>query len=170
MVVKPGVRPGNGPPGKPVISDPVNVTMDIPLYYATERGPVVWNHSIFCGRAFANTVLKQCSTILAEYNFALVHLGVYNPRKARHRDGTDIVPVRWSNHAYAEAMDFKGVITEGGEGKFLDIVAMKKQCPEALNKLTDSCRNSIEEIGRKPEIVDEVSWLHIGLWPSERSR
>jgi hypothetical protein len=167
MTIEPTQQPSDGPADKPIVKNPVRVTMDLPLFYATERGPVAWNHSIFCGKAFADTVLKQCSEILTEYNYALVHLGVYNPRQARHKDGSLIQPPRWSNHAYAEAMDFKGVITDGGEGTFLDIAAMKSTCPDKLQRLLDACHDSIVALGRKPEIVDERGWYHIGLWPDD---
>ncbi len=162
MKVEPSEQPVGGPPGKPLIENPVKVTLDIPVFYATERGPVPWNHSIICGKAFADTVLKECESLMQDRGLGLVHLGFYNPRQARRKDGTIIQPPRWSNHAYGEAMDFKGVITESGEGEFLEVADMES---DVLDKIIESCRSAIEAAGRKPEIVDEGSWYHIGLWP-----
>jgi hypothetical protein len=158
-------QPTDGPANKPTVVNPVLVTMDIPLFYATERDPVPWHHSIFCGKAFADTVLVECEKLLKEEGSALVHLGVYNPRQARHKDGTPIVPPRWSNHAYGEAMDFRGIITDNGNGHFLGISDLKKQKPNFLNELTSACKAAIIALHRKEEIVDEGGWLHMGLWP-----
>jgi len=158
-------QPNWGPPEKPPIQNPVKVAMDIPLFYATERGPTSWNHSVVCGEAFADTVLKECERIFQEQNLALVHIGFYNPRKARRKDGTIIQPTRWSNHAYGEAVDFKGVITNSGEGEFLGIADMESTMPETLKEIVESCEKAIIDAGREPEIVHEGDWYHIGLWP-----
>lgn len=165
MKIEDTQQPSYGPPNKPLIGNPVKVTLDLPIFYATERGPVAWPHSILCGQAFAETVLTDCERILKNYNYALVHLGIYNPRYARRKNGTDIKPLRWSNHAYGEAMDFKGIIADSGEGDFLDIESMMSKCPDRLDEIIDACLKAINAIGREPEIVNEDSWYHIGLWP-----
>ncbi len=94
--------------------------------------------------------------------------GFITHAQARRKDGTLIQPVRWSNHAYGEAVDFKGVVTENGAGEFLGIAEMKEQCPDKLDFLIDACNQAIIAIQRKPEIVDEGDWCHIGLWPKKR--
>jgi len=157
-------QPSWGPSDKPLIDNPVKVTMDIPLYYLDDSGFSL-NHSVVCGEAFADTVLKELERILQEQNLALVHIGFYNPRKARRKDGTLIQPVRWSNHAYGEAVDFKGVKTDSGEGEFLGIAEMEATMPETLEEIVDSCNRAIIDAGREPEIVHEGDWYHLGLWP-----
>jgi len=154
------------PPDKPLVLNPVLVEMDVPMFYMTERGPTPWDHKVFCGKAFADTVLKQLNQLLKEKNQALVHIGFYNPRKARKKDGTPIIPERWSNHAYAEAVDFKGVILNGDVDSFVSIKNMKASMPDQLALIKASCESAIVAIRRKAEIVDEGDWLHIGLWPS----
>ncbi|MBD9358619.1 hypothetical protein [Methylomonas albis] len=156
----------DGPSNKPQVDTPVLAKLDIPLFYATERGPIPWQHSVFCGKAFAETVLTECEKLFQDNNYGLVHIGVYNPRQARHKDGTPIIPIRWSNHAYGEAMDFKGVYTDNGNGEFLGIARMKAEIPGFLNSLHTACETAVTAINRKPEIVDEGDWLHLGIWPS----
>lgn len=153
------------PPDKPLVASPVLVQMDIPLFYMTERGPIPWAHKIFCGKSFAETVLKEMNAILLSTSFGLVHIGFYNPRKARKRDGTPIVPTRWSNHAYGEAMDFKGITTEATGKSLVSIVQMKISHPDLLASIKSRTSQSIIGHGRKPEVVDEGDWLHIGIWP-----
>ena len=143
--------------------------MDVPMYYMTERGPIPWNHRVYCGRAFADTVLRQVNRTLAEGRLAMVHIGVYNPREARRKDGTLIQPVRWSNHAYGEAMDFKGVMVANGAGNFLTVRDMRRQIPDLLDTLVSRCHSAITAQRRKPEIVDEGDWLHVGIWPRARA-
>lgn len=147
----------------PIVHDPVYVTMDRPVYYVTERGPTLSVHPIFCGLAFATTVLDVMQNTVEAAGWSIAHVGVYNPRPARHKDGSLIKPKRWSNHAYAEAMDFKGVV--GANGKLVTIAEMKQRHPELLKKLLDSCAKAIAALGRRAEIVDEGGWIHIGLWP-----
>ena len=158
-------QPSGGPPDKPLIKNPVEVTMDFPVYYADDSG-LKLNHSVICGEAFADTVFKECERIFQEQNLALVHIGFYAPRLARRKDGTLIEPPRWSNHAYGEAMDFKGVITDSGEGEFLGIADMESTMPETLREIVESCERAITDAGREPEIVHEGNWYHVGLCPS----
>lgn len=165
MRIRRTTQPGGGPEWKPLVKTPVVVTLDVLVFYCTERGPVPSLRGIMCGKVFAATVLTEMNRILGGYGFALVHIGVYVPRRARKADGTLIRPARWSNHAYGEAMDFKGIITERGEGKFLDIAAMKRGCPKKLREILEACESAICARNRRPEIVDEGGWIHIGLWP-----
>ncbi|MEM7121812.1 MAG: hypothetical protein AAF563_11080 [Pseudomonadota bacterium] len=165
MIVEPTTQSTSPPSDKPLVESPVLVGMDVPLFYMTERGPVTWEHKVFCGRAFADTVLTEMNDIMKVAELGLVHLGFYNPRKARRRDGTPISPERWSNHAFGEAVDFKGIVQTDDTDNFLDIAAMKTSAPDVLKNMSERCANAIEAIGRKPEIVDEGSWLHIGIWP-----
>jgi hypothetical protein len=157
------------PSDKPEVKDPVRVYMDIPLYYYTERGPVPWNHSIFCSQPFAVTVLETMNEILGREKMGLVHLGIYNPRRARKRNGTPIQPVRWSNHAYGEAIDWRGTVDE--EGVFYSVDHLNETPTiekELLTEIWSGCSKLIEATGRKPEIVNEGRWIHIGLWPERR--
>jgi hypothetical protein len=165
MEIQASVQSDSPPPDKPLVENPVKVKMDVTVYYQTERGPTLSNSRIFCGKAFADTVLTEINAIMQEHGLGLVHLGFYNPRKARKKDGTPIVPTRWSNHAYGEAMDFKGVVRGNDPDNFADIAAMKQQLPEILQRIQTRCAAAIEAAGRRPEIVDEGGWFHIGLWP-----
>ena len=153
-----------GPPDKPRVANPVKATLTIPVFYATERGPVPYTQPIFCGRVFAETVLKALERCCLGWQFGLVHIGLYNPRKARKADGKVIRPVRWSNHAYGEAMDFKGIVTNLGQGRFYNIKRMQWGCPSKLGDVWTGCEEAIESKGLRPEIVDEQDWLHIGIW------
>jgi len=154
------------PPDKPLVEDPVKVTMDIPLFYVTERGPTPWPHSIFCSRVFAETVLKAMNDLLFLKHMGMVHIGFYNPRQARKKDGSLIEPVRWSNHAYGEAMDWKGVMTAAAVFQGVDVVHDTTAMDRALlQEIWNRCSAAILAIGRRPEIVNEGAWIHIGLWP-----
>jgi len=159
-------QPKWGPANKPKIVSPVVATLDVPVFYATERGPIPSARGIICGQAFAETALLQLSTWCQEYGFALVHVGVYNPRQARKRDGSLIQPARWSNHAYAEAMDWAGIITSLGEGQWLRPRPMRAGIPAKLAEVLATCENAIRQAGRCPEIVDEGGWIHVGVWPA----
>ena len=167
MIIAPARQSTLPPPDKPLVENPVKVTMDIPLFYATERGPVAWDHTVFCSEAFAKTVLQTVTDLLLPQGLGLVHIGFYNPRMARKKGGTLIEPIRWSNHAYGEAMDFKGVMTEGGEFLSLDYVG--KGAPvmdkELFKEIWQGCAEAIRAIDRTPEIVSEGAWVHIGIWP-----
>ena len=165
MEIKASTQSTDGPPDKPAVENPVKVTLDVPIYYMTERGPLLSKRAIFCGKAFADTVLKELNAILSEEKCGLLHLGFYNPRKARKANGQPIVPARWSNHAYGEAVDFKGVVRNNDPDDFLDIAGLKQKAPELLAKIQARCAAAIEAAGRKAEVVDEDGWIHIGLWP-----
>lgn len=154
------------PPGRPDIHKPVNVTLGVPLFYLQAKGhPVPWDHDIFCSDDYAVHVLALLNHWAQMHSFALVHLGFTVVRKARKRDGTPITPERWSNHSYGLAMDFAGIITNLGQGRYLDIDGMKDGCPAKLADLLKLIRSSILSEGRKPEIVDENDWIHLGIYP-----
>jgi len=158
------IQPSWGPSSKPHIVDPVIATLAVPVYYVTERGPVLQAKGIVCARAFAQTVLRVTEDWAMQYGFGLAHIGVYNPRKARLKNGSPITPERWSNHAYAEAWDFKGITDPHGE--LLDLNAMIAGCPKKLLELVSGCRAAIVAVHRRPEIVDEGRWEHIGMFPA----
>lgn len=167
MEIKASAQSVDGPPDKPAVENPVKVTLDVPVYYMTERGPLLSKRAIFCGKAFADTVLRELNAILAAANCGLLHLGVYNPRQARKKDGTPIVPVRWSNHAYGEAVDFKGVVRNNDPDDYLDVAGMRNRASDLLASIQAKCSAAIEAAGRRPEIVDEGGWVHIGIWPKK---
>lgn len=163
VTADPAKQQSGGPADKPVVKSPVTAKLPVPTYVYTSK-PVETKH-IYCAKIFSDTVLSKISTILAKRDLALVHVGVYVPRKARKANGEPIVPERWSNHAYGEAMDFKGVITDNGKGKYLSIPEMKEEYPDLLQEIQTSSRDAILRENRRPEIVDEGGWIHIGLFP-----
>lgn len=155
-------QPNGGPAGAPIIKQPVLVTMDRTVYY-TGAGLLALTKPIFCGRDFADSVLHAMAETLEAAGWSIAHVGVYNARQARRSDGHPIRPARWSNHAYGEAMDFKGIV--GTEGRLIGIAEMKEQHAELLHALLDACERRIKALGRRPEIVDEGGWIHLGIWP-----
>lgn len=170
MKVIPCGQMADGPADKPTVIDPVHAILDVPIYYFTQRGPVLTSRTLFCARLFSSTVLTVMEQWCEKYHFALVHLGLYFPRFARHADGTPILPQRWSNHAFACALDTKGMLTKQDDPDSLIVMSdMKIHAPEKYNELVDGCQAAIVKAGHKPEIVDEGNnlWLHIGLFPPE---
>ncbi len=155
------------PADAPVLRDPVNVVMDVPVFYVNERGPIRMFGPQYCERVFATSVLRTINAILSERNLGLAHLGIYNPRMARHANGDPILPPRWSNHAHGCAMDFKGVVLSGDVPVLVDIRAMRQDVKyrDLLEDAAAQCRASIISIQRNPEIVDEGGWIHVGIWP-----
>lgn len=160
----PAEQRGGGKDGAPQVVQPVNVSLSLPVYYVTERGPIESHRPIYCGRAFADTVLAAFEGVLAGTGWGVAHVGVYFARHARHKDGSLIKPARWSNHAYGEAWDFKGLVT--AQGHLIGIRQMRQEQPDTLEGLLKACERAIVQAGRKPEIVDEGGWVHIGLWPA----
>jgi hypothetical protein len=146
-------------PGAPILRDPVEVTLSVPVYYDDGKDLILSKSKIFCERVFANTVLKVLDAMALEKQYGVVHVGVYNARKARRKDGTEIKPTRWSNHAYGLAIDFKGWRTKDGE--YLKVSADKTMAGEVIDRV----RVSVEAAKRKPETVDEGGWAHLGIWP-----
>lgn len=159
-------RPAHAPP----VQRPVLVTMDRPVYYVTERGPTPGSSPIFCGQAFADTVLAAMRDVLESAGWSIAHVGVYNPRQARRANGALIRPPRWSNHARGEAVDFKGLVHSNNKNQvpsLVDIPLMKKRHKPLLDNLLAECEARIKAAHRRPEIVDEGGWIHIGLWPAQ---
>lgn len=154
------------PTGAPVLKTPVLAAMDAPLFYVTDNGPGAWKHAIYCESLFAETVLAALDDIATTYHLGICHLGIYNARYARHKDGSPIQPIRWSNHAYGMAMDFKGVRLDGDK-EYLPITAMRKHDTgqQILAEINARCNAAIKAAGKRPEIVDEGDWLHIGIYP-----
>jgi hypothetical protein len=152
-----------GPANKPTVVAPVIATLAVPVYYNGGDGLRAAN-GIFCADLFASTVLTVMEGWAKKYGFGIVDLGVYNPRMARHMDGTPIIPARWSNHAFGLAMDFDGIMIVSS-GAYLNIAQMQAGCPAKLKELVDGCTAAIIASGRKPEIVPEGgTWIHIGIW------
>jgi hypothetical protein len=164
MKIQATTQPAGGPAGQPTIKNPVLVTMDRPVYYTADNGIVPLTRPTFCGRDFAETVLLSMAETLEAAGWSIAHVGVYNARQARRANGAPIRPARWSNHAYGEAMDFKGIV--GADRKLIGIAEMKRSHAELLRTLIDVCERRIKALGRRPEIVDEGGWFHIGIWPS----
>ena len=152
------------PTDKPVVKDPVVVELDVPLYFISERGPTP-SRTIFCAKSFVLTVLVPLQAIAQSQGWGLAHVGFYNPRKARHKDGTPIIPARWSNHAFGEAGDFKGFVD--AEGELISINDLKLKHPDVYQQVLNQCKDAITAAGRRAEIVDEGGWLHIGMWPGQ---
>ena len=159
------MQPTEGPPDKPLLVNPVSVMLGVPTYFLSPEGPVPDTQGIVCGRLLADTVFAALTHIARREHAALVHLGVYNPRYARRPDGAIIQPIRWSNHAFGEAMDFVGIITDWGQGDFLAIPALQAHHSALLDEIIVACRQAITAAGRRAEIVDEGGWYHIGIWP-----
>jgi len=155
--------------GAPDVFDPVNVTMDVDVYYTGDGYPVKVKSPIYCARSFADTVLQCIEDWCATYSFRPCHLGVYNPRMARRVNGTLIVPHRWSNHAYGAAIDFAGVLTTDSPDDYMNIIDMLNDdnYRDIAQELIDNCEVAIEDAGRRIEIVNEGSgtWMHIGMRP-----
>lgn len=170
MKISPTVQ-ASTPPGRPDVYRPVKASLGVPLYYLRAKGETVeWKHSVFCSETFAETVLVLLEEWARKHRFAIVHLGFYAARQARKRNGQPIMPPRWSNHAYGEAVDFAGIITDNGQGQYLNLDAMKDGCPAKLAELKRLCLNAISSEGREPEIVDEGEWLHVGIFPRGYTR
>lgn len=165
MIISNSPQHPSRPAEAPLVANPVLVRMDRPVYYVTERGPTLASSPIFCGQAFADTVLKAMHDVLETAGWSIAHIGVYNPRLARKASGAPIIPKRWSNHAYGEAMDFKGIITP--KGNLIDIRQMREQHGPLLQNLLSVCQIRTNKARRRAEIVDEGGWYHIGLWPAE---
>lgn len=168
--ITPTQQSADRPADAPLVDKPVLVTMALPTYYVTERGPILSTRPIFCARAFASTVLEAMHGTLETAGWSVAHVGVYNPRPARRASGALIQPVRWSNHAHGEAMDFKGIVHHAAgrdRPMLVGISEMKQRHPALLENLLAECEAAIKASGRRPEIVDEDGWYHIGLWPAK---
>jgi hypothetical protein len=166
--ITPSAQPTCPPANKPKITEPVTAKLEVPVYYNTERGPVPSNNKLFAAEVLAETVLAELEQWAKKYHFALVHIGLYNPRPARTASGAPILKngkPRWSGHAYALGIDFKGIITENGDGDFLDTNALADGAPKKFQELLHNVRTAIAAKHREAEIVKEPSWYHLGLKP-----
>lgn len=151
------------PADKPVVRDPVIAKPAVPLYYVTERGPLrSESGELYCARIFAETILETLESIaILKYGSSGVgHVGCYFPRPARYKNGMEIVPRRWSNHSYGLAIDFKGFV-----GDDLSMVSLVRMSPQQKEFIREECAAAVKDAGRKPEIIDEGGWLHLGIWP-----
>lgn len=148
------------PKSAPRVVDSVWVTFGVPAFYTGGSEPEPAGR-VFCARAFATAVLAPLEAWATKYGFGLCHLGCYVPRQARKADGTPIKPVRWSNHAHGTGLDWSGILTDG---RHLGIPEMKAGCPAKLKELLEVIEHSIRSKGRRPEIVDEGGWIHLGIW------
>ena len=168
MKITKSAQPTCAPANKPKITDPVTAVLEVPVYYNTERGPVPSNNKLFAAGILAETVLAELEKWAKKYNFALVHIGLYNPRPARRADGTPILvhgKPRWSGHAYALGIDWKGIITDGGHGDFLNTDELDAGAPAKFQELLHNVRAAIAAQHRNAEIVKEPGWYHLGLTP-----
>lgn len=154
----------------PRVLNPVVATPDVATYYYD--GEMHKDKGINCSKIFAATVLRTMEEWALKYGYdGLLHIGVFNSRYARHPDQTPILPIRWSNHAYGAAMDFKGIYIESGDSKqIMTVDQMLDGIPAKTEELIAQCATAIKKAGRKPEIVREptaqnCSWLHIGIRP-----
>ena len=157
------------PDGAPVVVDPVNVKLDVPVYYTGDGTPQLMQSPIYCSGAFAEIILQVLNDWAAAYSFRVCHLGVYNPRMARRVDGTPIRPTRWSNHAWGAAIDFAGVLTTDNPDNYMCITDMLEDdnYRDIAQQLLDRCQAAIDIAGRRSEIVNEGhgNWMHLGIRP-----
>lgn len=149
------------PAGAPQIPSPCRAELAVKVSYY-DGSTLTPTPKLLCGQVFADTVLLAMERWAKRYGFGIVHLGVWNARKARHKDGTPILPERWSAHSYGTAIDWAGIVDTNGQR--LGITAMRSGCPAKLAELVSSCREAIERAGRKVELVDEGAWIHVGIW------
>ena len=154
-------QPDGGPANKPRIENPVRVTLEIPVFYSGTGALQPVKTPIMCGRVFAETALAVMERVLKAHGKGLVHLGVYNARMARRKDGTPITPPRWSNHSFGCAIDWSGIAT----GDQWQSMAKLKDDPVVM-AIRREARVAIVSTARKPEIVDEGGWIHVGFYPT----
>jgi hypothetical protein len=170
MFLKKISQPGDE--SEPKVPDPCVAKLDVPVYYLGANGTIPSTRGITCDRTFARVILAEVERWATRYGFGLVHLGVYNPRPARKRNGEIITPKRWSNHAFGIAIDFAGItvpanVSDENPHGFMSIDEMQAGCPAKLAELMDRVRRVIIAASRRAEIVDEGGWIHIGLWPEK---
>lgn len=166
MKLKSIPQPAGLAPDAPRIKDPVLVTLDVPVFYVTERGLVPSLRGIVCARKFATTVLANLERQALQYGFGIAHVGVFYSRPARGRDGRTLVPKRWSNHAHGTAVDFKGYVQhpDSEDPEYYDLPALKRGAPAKYAELLRTTRHAMTSAGLRPEIVDEGGWLHLGFY------
>ena len=155
MKITATAQSGIDPANKPMVNFPVSVLADMPVYYSEDKGLTLVKSGIFCSRLFADTVLKVINDHCVEHNLGLVHIGVYNPRPARKKDGTNFIPLRWSEHAYGNAIDLKG-FAQSGKLIYTD---KEPHFKDLLKKIVDMCASKKVTLS----VVNETNWYHIGL-------
>lgn len=159
-------QPPGGLPNKPVLVQPVQIVLDVPVYYRGSGHLQPMAAPITCDRAHAELIYAPLNAWAVKYHFAVVHLGTYYARPARHPNGTDILlhgKPRWSGHAYG-AIDWTGVIASNGQ--FYDTNALAAQAPAKLSELLTDLERAIKAAKRTAEIVHEPHWYHLGLVPA----
>lgn len=165
MKIEPTGQPTGGEPDKPVLKDPVKVTLDVDVFYMGSGKPAESSNVITCDRAHALLVYGPLNDWCVQHGFALCHLGTYYPRKARKPNGTLILyrgKPRWSGHAWG-ACDWEGVIAS--DGKHYNVNDLKAGAPAKLKALITNLKTGIAAAGRRAEIVEEPHWIHAGLVP-----
>lgn len=155
------VRQPLGPAGAPGIPTPVRASLSVPFAYNGEKPGTV-----LCDKTFAEVVLKPLESWAKKYSFGLEHLGVYNPRMARHPDGSTIKPEHWSTHSWATVIDWKGIVTK--EGKRMDTNQMRDGAPAKLDEVLDAIKDAVKERGLHLELIVEPTWIHVGYKPKKR--
>lgn len=149
----------------PQIELPVLARLSCPVFYDTGEGLKPMVSPILCARQFANSVLLALEQKCVKYGYGLVHIGVLAQRPARHANGTLIKPIRWTNHAYGRAIDWKGLVLPGGE--FQDMLALRRESPGALAEILDHITHSMRAVGipdTRQEMVKEPNWHHCGFY------
>jgi hypothetical protein len=162
MQVKQIGQPVGGPEGKPLLEHPVEVTLSCAVFYDNDGVLLRQTSGIRVSKVFADTVMHVIEDWCAKYGFDFVHVGFYNARYARKANGKPITPQRWSNHSYGLAVDWKGVRVNG---VFYSVAKLKTDSPKKYQELVGGCRAAIKAAGRKPELVFEGGWQHLGLYP-----
>ena len=166
MKIEPTTQPKSGPKDKPILRDPVKVTLDAPVWYLTAKGPTRASRTLTCDRAHALLVYGPLNDWAVKYGFAIVHIGTYYPRKARTQSGKTILyngRPRWSGHSWG-AIDFAGVIAS--DGKFYDTNDLKAGAPAKFEELYNDIKAAVQQAGRTLEYVTESHWRHVGLVPA----
>jgi hypothetical protein len=148
----------------PAIIDPVKVTLDIPVFYSGSGELQAVHSPIVCSRHLAETVLATLERELKATGKALVHLGVYCQRMARHKDGSPIVPHRISNHALGAGIDWAGYAEIDGSD-WWDVSDDDAQ--PLVTHIQSAVATALTNAGLRPEIVHEGGWLHLGFFPQQ---
>lgn len=157
-------QPAGGEPGKPILKDPVQVTLDVDVYYLGSGTPKAASRTITCDRAHALLIYQPLNDWCVKHGFALCHLGTYYPRKARKPNGQAILykgKPRWSGHAWG-AIDWEGVIANG---QHYNVNDLKAGSPAKMYELYQTIKAGAQHAGRRLEYVEEPHWRHVGLVP-----
>jgi len=132
----------------PKLVNPVLVTLDIPIYQATESGIVRNTQPIYCERNLAETVLLVAETLLPNF----VHVDIFKSHYAYRDNDTLITPLRWSDHAYGLAIDFKGTFDSDNIKSFRDYPVF-----------IEASKAAIEAEQLEAQIYFENTWIHLGI-------